>query len=110
MYKYLISFIVAVFVAALFIGQCSSDDYDYEDDEEYTAPVSSEQESVEINTTQRSLGDEETANSRSLSEFDNSSSNIEYNPSGLEIPKLSISMSDQIVCKPSANPVLQCSF
>lgn len=99
MYKYLISFIVAVFIAALFISQCSSDDYVYEDDVEYESSDFSEPESVEIYTTQRNLEDEETVNSRSLSESDYSSSNIEYNPSGLEIPKLSKSMSEQIVSR-----------
>lgn len=97
MYKYLISFIVAVFFAALFISQCGSDDYDNEDDLEYESFDLSEPESVEIKTTQRYLGDEEKVNNRSLSEPDISSSNIEYNPSGLEIPKLSKCMSEQIV-------------
>ena len=89
MYKYLISFIVAVFFAALFISQCGSDDYDNEDDIEYESFDLSEPGSVEIKTTQRYLGDEEKVNNRSLSEPYTSSFNIEYNPSGLEIPKLS---------------------
>ena len=48
MYKYLISFIVAVFFAALFISQCGSDDYDNEDDIEYKSFDLSEPESVWI--------------------------------------------------------------
>lgn len=47
MYKYLISFIVAVFFAAFFISQCGSDDYDNEDDIEYKSFDLSEPESVE---------------------------------------------------------------
>lgn len=99
MYKYLISFIVAVFIAALFIGQCSGDDYDYEDDIKYETPESPEPKPTEINTTWKNTGDAEKINSRSLSDSDQSSSTIEYNPSGLEIPKLVKSMSEQIVTR-----------
>lgn len=99
MYKYLISFIVAVFVAALFIGQCSSDDYDYDDEEEYETTDFPESEPAEINTTQRNNGDAEKVDSHSLSDSEQSTTNIEYNPSGLEIPKLSKSMSEQIVSR-----------
>jgi endonuclease G len=98
MYKYLISFIVAVFVAALFIGQCSSDDYDY-DEEEYETTDFPESEPAEINTTQRNIGDAVKVDSHSLSDSEQSTTNIEYNPSGLEIPKLSKSMSEQIVSR-----------
>lgn len=98
MYKYLISFIVVVFVAALFIGQCSSDDYDY-DEEEYETTDFPESEPAEINTTQRSIGDAVKVDSHSLSDSEQSTTNIEYNPSGLEIPKLSKSMSEQIVSR-----------
>lgn len=99
MYKYLISFIIAVFIAALFIGQCSGDDYDYEDDMGYEAPVDSELDSADIKTTQRNLEDSERADSSFLSDSEQSSTNIEYNPFGLEIPTLSKSMSEQIVSR-----------
>lgn len=101
MYKYLISFIVAVFIAALIIGQCRGDDYDSvnEDDLEYVEQTSESTSTETIIKGQRNLGADINIEDKSDVVIVPEPSMVTYISDDLEIPKLTKDLAEQIVSR-----------
>lgn len=101
MYKYLVSFIVAVFIAALIIGQCCGDVYDsdYEDHFEDVEQLSVST-SAETNIgVQNNIGDDISIDDKFDANIVPESLKITYSTDSLETPKLTKDLAEQIVSR-----------